>query len=137
MDNFWAKVKKTGECWGWIGAKSDYGHGIFRFNGKNVRAHRLSLEMSGTSVPDDMVVCHHCDNPSCVNPAHLFVGTQRDNMSDMTQKGRRFYKVNSADVERIRDMLRCGERQQLVADWFGVSNQLISAINCGHKWADA
>lgn len=139
MDNFWNKIAVAGpdECWNWTGAKSSYGHGIFRHDGKNVRSHRLLLEMCGVNIPDNKVVCHKCDNPSCVNPDHLFVGTQFDNMADMTKKGRRFFKINSEDAMRIKDMLRCGAKQQSIADWFGVSNQLISAINCGHNWADA
>ena len=139
MDSFWSKVeiKALDDCWNWVGAKGSYGHGIIRVNGKNVRAHRLSLEKSGVTVPDDKVVCHKCDNPACVNPDHLFIGTQFDNLKDMTDKGRRFFKLNRNDAGRVKDMLRCGAKQQDIADWFGISNQLVSAINCGHKWADA
>ena len=123
MKNFWDKVKKTDGCWNWVGAKSSHGHGIFRLNGRNERAHRLSLMWSGVDVPTDKIVCHRCDNPPCVNPDHLFVGTQSDNMADMTAKGRRFFKVNEEDVRRIKDMLRIGRPSY---GGFDILNTLLS-----------
>ena len=82
--NFWAKVQKTGACWLWIAGKDYGGYGSFQHK----RAHRLSYEMHVGPIPKGMFVCHSCDVPACINPAHLFLGTARDNVRDMIAKGR-------------------------------------------------
>lgn len=78
---------KTG-CWNWKAAKDFEGYGFFKLNKKQMRAHRAVLILHGQAVPDDRVVCHKCDNPSCVNPNHLFVGTLSDNVRDCVKKKR-------------------------------------------------
>lgn len=91
IDRFLSKIDKTSNtngCWVYTGRKDRDGYGRFDVGGKIVGAHRYMLEISGIQVPTNKVVCHKCDNPSCVNPAHLFVGTQRDNVLDMYSKGR-------------------------------------------------
>lgn len=75
-------------CWNWTGTKDKDGYGSLGFGNKVVRAHRLSHEAFIGPVPTDLLVCHTCDNPSCVNPSHLFVGTVQDNNEDKRQKGR-------------------------------------------------
>ena len=79
-------------CWLWMGQLDRKGYGQIASGGReggNIYAHRLSLELSGINVPANKLVCHKCDNPPCVNPAHLFVGSQSDNIADMWGKGRR------------------------------------------------
>jgi hypothetical protein len=89
-ERFWSKVNKLGEdeCWEWIGALSG-GYGAFKYN-KGSIAHRYSYMLHNNlqEIPKDMCICHKCDDPSCVNPKHLFIGTPKDNVRDMIEKGR-------------------------------------------------
>lgn len=87
---FWSHVHKTPTCWVWTGTtnKSRRGYGIMVHGGVRVQAHRLAHTLLVGPIPEGMFVCHHCDNPPCVRPDHLFLGTQADNIHDMMQKGR-------------------------------------------------
>lgn len=89
-ERFWKNVHKTESgCWVWCGPQGHNGYGMFWNDGRSVRAHRLSLEMStGKRIPTGMLVLHKCDNPPCVNPDHLFLGTHHDNAIDAVNKGR-------------------------------------------------
>lgn len=87
VDRFFKHVDKTDACWLWIGAKSR-GYGYFRVFGKSVRAHHFSWETRYGKIPEKLCVLHKCDVPACVNPDHLFLGTQIDNIRDRDQKGR-------------------------------------------------
>lgn len=99
LRRFWGKVDRrpglgpNGDCWEWTGARNRAGHGIFSIARVPCVASRIALIISGNSLPlkfdaDRLMACHHCDNPPCVNPDHLFIGTQRDNMRDCAEKGR-------------------------------------------------
>ncbi len=87
-ERFWAKVNKTDGCWEWVGRKSPKGYGEIDGTNYTVRAHRLSWELHYGPIPEGKLICHHCDNPPCVRPDHLFVGTIGDNNRDMCAKGR-------------------------------------------------
>lgn len=92
-DRFWRRVKKTDGCWTWTGGKYNGGYGFLRGiggrNAPNVAAHRFSYMIHKGDIPQGMVIMHSCDNPACVNPDHLSVGTYKDNTQDMISKGRR------------------------------------------------
>lgn len=91
FDRFWSKVKITSTegCWLWLGGKKRNGYGTFRSEGKTYTAHRVAwFYLYGELPPSHMLACHTCDNPSCVNPSHLFLGTHSDNALDSVVKGR-------------------------------------------------
>lgn len=87
-ERFWDKVVKTESCWLWDASVDRKGYGKINHNGKPKSAHRLSYEIAYGPIPEGMFVCHKCDNPPCVRPDHLFIGTNKDNMADMKSKGR-------------------------------------------------
>lgn len=89
VERFWAKVRKTDDCWLWTASADGKGYGKMLVDGKLQQAHRLSWLIHTGESPGDWHVCHKCDNPPCVRPDHLFLGTAVDNMRDMHAKGRR------------------------------------------------
>lgn len=87
-ERFFAKVRKTDTCWEWIGAKSWTGYGHIRFNGVVRKSSRVIWQLTYGDIPKGLCVLHSCDNPSCVNPAHLRLGTQKENVLEMHSKKR-------------------------------------------------
>ncbi len=85
---FWSRVDKTDKCWVWTGKPDKDGYGHLRVGEKKVGVHRFSYMLHHGDIPEGLFVCHQCDNPSCCNPAHLFLGTALDNNRDRTSKGR-------------------------------------------------
>src|SRR5689334_3346338 len=87
---FWDRVAKLGnsECWPWKLACNPAGYGLVNYDGRCRLAHRIAWLFTHGNLPSDKHICHHCDNPPCCNPAHLFCGTDKDNMADAKRKGR-------------------------------------------------
>lgn len=126
-DRFMDKVRKTLDCWVWVGAMRPNGYGIFRVGKKLISAHRFSFESANGPIPNGKYICHSCDNRRCVNPSHLWAGSQSDNMKDALKKGRlvikriyptvkerkhaqylRHYKKHSGEILEKRRLKRCG-----------------------------
>lgn len=143
---FWAKVAKGGpdECWLWTAATNEHGYGVMRPQGRRsgptVKAHRVSVALDGRD-PVGQCVLHICDNPPCVNPSHLVVGTKRDNTQDMITKQRGLVgernghaKLTAADVVEIRRRMSAGEMRKSVAAAFKVNPATITRIIKGEGW---
>jgi hypothetical protein len=111
-------------CWIWLGSVGSHGYGDFRMNNKGILAHRAAWELAnGCPVPGGRFVLHHCDNKLCVNPAHLFVGTNTDNMRDKLRKGRHVpgwceEKLTQEQIDQIRALRAAGVPQREVAARF-------------------
>lgn len=141
---FWAKVKmgQLDECWLWQGARQGKYGSIF-FNSKSQGAHRVSYQINCGPIPDGYDVLHRCDNPLCVNPAHLWIGTHGENMRDMEAKGRSHHDVGSenpaakldeAKVREIRQLLKEGFSHRELGERYGVTSATITYINVGATW---
>lgn len=147
-EKFWANVDKRSpdECWLWTGDTAGRGYGRMCHHTKVLRAHRLSYELHYGPIPKGLFVCHNCpegDNPSCVNPAHLFLGTSQENTDDMIKKGRAappkgeassFAKLTATQVIAIRHRAKQGESKVDLAREYGVLKATISDILTHRTW---
>lgn len=140
LDRFWAKVDKSGECWLWTAGRTADGYGMFKVGGKVRKAHRVSWVIANGDT-GDLLVLHRCDVPACVNPAHLFLGTDADNAADRTVKGRGAKgermgraKLTYENVASIRERVAGGEMQKALAAEFGVATSTIARIVIGERW---
>lgn len=137
QDRFWAKVFKTDGCWNWTGAHDITGYGRIGAGGsagKILSAHRLSYEWFKGLIPDGCHVMHTCDNPRCVRPEHLKIGSHTENVRDMDLKMRRHSKLSPREVLEIRSLLGTMKQKEIGAK-FGVSKYLISRIKLRKSWA--
>jgi len=124
-------------CWLWLGCVDKDGYGIIRIDGKNVKTHRFSFSHhTSKSIPCNVLVCHRCDNPTCVNPSHMFAGDNAANQIDAALKGRtRAIKLTPSQVLRIRERRSAGERPCDLAVEYGVHETTIVNIAHRQKWA--
>jgi len=139
---FRAKIRRHScGCWIWDAGKMPSGYGHFKFNGKTLKAHRIAWSLKHGEIPKGMQILHKCDIPSCVNPDHLFLGTHTDNMRDKVRKGRQTKgrghwsnKLTESQVLEIKERLGKGERQEAIAEQFGLCQATVSQIKLGRAW---
>lgn len=147
IERFWSKVNKSGgddACWEWMSSTNPKGYGKFWFIDDTISAHRFSWFLANGKIPRHQpFICHKCDNPKCVNPAHLFAGDSQDNISDMISKGRSLTgekshaaKITSEDVIEIRRLWhnsRITSRQ--LGEKYGLGKTSVLRIIHGKTWA--
>lgn len=133
---FWSKVTKTDWCWNWTGSKIGLGYGILGVNCGKMVAHRFSWILHNGKIPSRLLVLHHCDNPSCVNPSHLFLGTHKDNMRDMVKKGRQVKhpKLTEDQVRYIASERQRGLLIKEIAKRNNTSRSTVHYICAGKTW---
>ena len=145
MSKFWSKVRigSPDDCWEWKGSLHKLGYGQYRVAGNKYQAHRYAWILEHGRIPENMCVLHKCDNRGCVNPAHLFIGTQQDNIADMVAKGRQrsavgnkhTAKVTQEQVRIIRYWWSLGNMtQQRIGDYFGIKQPAVHAIVHNINW---
>lgn len=154
---FWARVERSDDCWLWTGKRMWQGYGMV-WDGRTRRAHRVAYELENGRIPAGMLVLHSCDNPPCVKPAHLFLGTQQDNMDDKVAKGRaatgdrngahthpetrargeRHWaaRLTWESVRAMRAAAGAGESGASLARRFGISGSSIHRILTGQNWKE-
>lgn len=138
---FWSRVIKSEGCWTWRG-KSNGLHSEAWRRGKRVGAHRAAWEIAnGKSIPDGMMICHKCDNPPCVRPDHLFLGTSSDNNKDMAAKNRSSHgakngqsKLTEADALGVKIDYARGISPTIIGFKYGISGATVCKIGLGQSW---
>lgn len=138
----WQRVERTVKvtpegCWNCLGGVGSHGYRSIGYKGKDLLAHRVSYEFFFGDIPPDLQVLHKCDNRLCVNPDHLFLGTQKDNMVDCSNKGRAKNgnsKLSENDVRALRKCVSDGTTQRATAKIFGLSQATVSEIVRGRVW---
>ena len=137
---FWAKVNKTDGCWKWTGGLDENGYGSFWLRGGSVLPHRVSYTSQYGPIVSNFGVHHNCDNPACVKPHHLVIGTQKDNMMDASDRGRlevftgsnhKLSKLKEADILEIRAS-KLSEAK--LGKIYGVSHTAIGKIRRNESW---
>lgn len=148
---FWSKVEigNPDECWEWKAGNNGRGYGKFYVGGDGNPqryAHRISWSLANGDIPEGLILCHKCDNPKCINPDHLFLGTQAENMQDASKKGRckpsmahgnssGHNKIDEKDIPDVKKMIAEGVSLKTIADIYGVSKQSIFHIKTGRNWS--
>ena len=142
LEQFYERINKTETCWLWTGTVANNGRGVFKINNKLKQAHRISYEVHFGEIPQGLLVCHKCDNGLCVNPEHLFLGTQQDNINDCVNKNRNAKgsknwntKLNEEKVKMIRtaDFSERGSKAKISRE-LGISQTALNYVISGKNW---
>lgn len=154
--SFWSKVDRSGgpdACWEWTAFVDNNGYGALKVGGKKTTAHRYSLELAlDRPIRSGMLVCHRCNNRTCVNPSHLYEGTPKQNVADMIRDGTRHRQpgntqyINDAGLNRhsgltddqiltIYHRARSGETSRALGREYGISHSMVTAIATGYRWS--
>lgn len=145
-DRFWSKVYRGPACWIWLAASNSSGRGLFFFEGRMQQVHRVSWKMNRGPIPNGLQVLHTCDIGLCVRPKHLFLGTQKDNIDDMFEKGRNPIKVHDGElnpnsrvteiiVREIRALSEDGYTRKELQALANLSKSQIARIVRGEHWS--
>lgn len=121
-------------CYEWSGSRNARGYGVISWEGKSILVHRATYEQAHGDLVPGQIVCHKCDNPACLNPSHLFAGTDADNMQDKARKGRAAKKLTADDVVQIRARLSSGGSLLVVARAHGICKSTVAAIRDRRTW---
>lgn len=142
---FWSKTEVTwpSKCWNWRGPKYHFGHGVFAFRRKPARAHRISWIIANGEIPEGQLVLHKCDNPACVNPNHLYLGSSKDNNRDMVNRGRQYtrkgiaYKFTFEIAKKIRARYKAEKIScEKLAREYNVSYTTMNLLLRGKTWSE-
>lgn len=134
LERFEDRFIKLSSCWEWIRCKDKDGYGAFAIKKKTYKAHRMSYQLYVGPIPDGLLVCHKCDNPGCVNPDHLFLGTCKQNLVDAAKKDRmgtrtlRGSIITPEDRLMIKSCVDFGITQKEIAEQFGISTTSVTRI---------
>lgn len=143
---FWKYVTKGAEdaCWEWCGSRQPKGYGTFRVEGRTLKTHRVSYELHKGPIPEGLWVLHKCDNPPCVNPAHLWLGTNADNVADKTANGRAFRligerhhkaKITDEIVRKIRaEWAAGGKTYPQIGAMFSINSEIVGRVVRRKSW---
>ena len=134
---FLARVQRGAGCWLWLGWKDPKGYGKLTCSGKGFWAHRLAYFFATDRDPGELHVCHTCDNPSCVRPDHLFLGTNAENNADKARKGRAAKKLTQDQVVAMRLARSSGDSCLKIAARFGLSEGYTHSVISRKYWPHA
>lgn len=145
-EKFWSRVniKSDAECWEWMGPRTDRGYGVYApLPGVLLRTHRIAYALFNNGIDESLFVCHKCDNTACCNPAHLFLGTPKDNTQDMVKKGRVTKLHGEANpmaklsVGQVRSIFVDPRTNREIANSYDIEKTLVSMIRLRKIWAEA
>ena len=142
LERFSKGIRVTPGCWLWLKSKDTKGYGLLRVNGKQEKTHRVSYRLFVGPIPDGLHICHRCDTPACVNPDHLFTGTNKENMEDRERKGRGVRQFGEAhhNAKITMDIARAirtdSRKQREIGAAYGISQHTVWQVKQNIIWRE-